>query len=248
MSRGSRAYEVDQIPFHQETRNRRRTEHMEPRIIWYGHAAVRIDAGETRIYIDPVHLPHGEPDADLILISHDHPDHCSPRDISTVSSDSTMVFASYPVARLLDPALKVTALAPGDSIRHGEVSVQAIPSYNVDKYGELDEPFHPKNSQYLGFLFEIDDISFYFAGDTDIIPEMDGIGPVDYAFLPVSGGSVMTADEAAEVTKVVQPSIAIPVHYGQPIGSLEDARGFADLVPDQVRVWILPVTSGATKQ
>ena len=66
---------------------------------------------------------------------------------------------------------------------------------------------------------------------------MDEIGPVDYAILPIGGGTVMTASEAAEAVRRVRPSIAIPVHYR--VDHTDEALRFAELVPDQVRVWIL---------
>jgi L-ascorbate metabolism protein UlaG (beta-lactamase superfamily) len=68
-------------------------------------------------------------------------------------------------------------------------------------------------------------------------------GPVDYAFLPVSGRAVMTAEEAAEAVAIIQPSVAVPVHYGAMMGSIDDANRFAELVPDDVRVWIMTSSS-----
>ena len=71
----------------------------------------------------------------------------------------------------------------------------------------------------------------YHAGDTDIIPEMEGFDP-DIALLPVSGTYVMTADEAARATnEIIKPGkVAIPMHYGAIVGSKEDAEKFKTLV------------------
>lgn len=220
-------------------------ERMESPVTWYGQSAVRIEAGGLRIMIDPVRIPRDQPKADVLLISHDHPGHLSPDDIARVAGEHTAVFGSPPAVKKLERALNAQPLAPGDVINHGALAIQAVAAYNVNKFVRPGVLFHPPENQSLGFVLEIDDISFYFAGDTDIIPEMDQIGPVDFAFLPVGGDSVMTAEEAAHAATVVQPSIAIPIHYGSSSGSSADARRFGDLVPDQVRVWILvpPVES-----
>ncbi|MDI3339233.1 MAG: MBL fold metallo-hydrolase [Sphaerobacter sp.] len=210
---------------------------MEPRILWYAQSAVRIDAGGLIIYIDPYQLPEGQPPADVMLISHHHRDHLSPDDLAKVRTERTTVFASPAAAPHLNGPVQV--LAPGETAQHGPLRIRAVPAYNLTKFRSPGVPFHPRDEQHTGFVLEIDDLTFYFAADTDVIPEMDEIGPVDYAFLPVSGTYVMTAEEAAEAARRVQPSVAIPVHYGSVVGSVADAQRFAELVPDQVRVWIM---------
>jgi L-ascorbate metabolism protein UlaG (beta-lactamase superfamily) len=137
----------------------------------------------------------------------------------------------------------VQVLLPGDSATVGPLSIRAVPAYTLTKFRANGEANHPRANDHLGLILEIDELSFYAAGDTDVIPEMESFGPVDYAFLPVSGRAVMTADEAAEAVRLIQPSVAIPVHYGAMIGSIDDARRFAELVPEQVRVWIMTSSS-----
>jgi len=210
---------------------------MEPRITWFAQSALRIEIGDLRIYIDPYHLPDDVPPADVLFISHHHGDHLSPDDLAKVRTERTTVVASPAAASRLDQPFQV--LAPGETTTIGALKIRAVPAYNIDKFRSPGVPFHPREEQHTGFVLEIEDLSFYFAADTDVIPEMDEVGPVDYAFLPVSGKYVMTAEEAAEAARRVQPSIAIPIHYGVAVGSVEDARRFAELVPDQVRVWIM---------
>lgn len=69
----------------------------------------------------------------------------------------------------------------------------------------------------------------YFAGDTDLIPEMGEIKNIDVAFLPVGGKTVMTAEEAARAVELIKPKIAIPVHC-----EIEEAERFAQLVGNAV--------------
>lgn len=210
---------------------------MEPQITWYAQSAVRIDAAGLRIYVDPYHLPDGQPRADVLLVSHHHGDHLSADDIAKVRGPETAVFANPTAAERLNPP--VTILTPGMSAEHSGLKIRTIPAHNVDKFRSEGVPFHPPAEQHLGYILEIDELSYYFSGDTDIIPEMETVGPVDYAFLPVSGRAVMTAEEAARAASIVQPSVAVPVHYGAGLGTVEDARRFAEAVPDQVRVWIM---------
>ncbi|ACZ38447.1 MBL fold metallo-hydrolase [Sphaerobacter thermophilus] len=216
---------------------------MEPRITWFAQSAVRIEVGDLTIYIDPYHLPDDVTPADVLLVSHHHGDHLSPDDLAKVRTEQTTVVASPAAASRLEQPVQV--LAPGETTTVGSLRIRAVPAYNIDKFRSPGVPFHPREEQHTGFVLEIDDLSFYFAADTDVIPEMDEIGPVDYAFLPVSGTYVMTAEEAAEAARRVQPSIAIPIHYGAVVGSVEDARRFAELVPDQVRVWIMEPAGSA---
>ncbi len=210
---------------------------MEPTIVWYEQSSIRIDAGGMQIYIDPYHVPDGEPMADVIFISHEHGDHLSPEDIARVRAGNTKIFANPTAAQKLDG--DVIVLRPGETASFDGLKITTIPAYTTTKFRPSGEPTHPKQSEHLGLVLEVDDMTFYAAGDTDVIPEMESVGPVDYAFLPVSGKYVMTAEEAAEAARIVQPSVAIPVHYGTIVGTVDDARRFAELVPDQVRVWIM---------
>jgi L-ascorbate metabolism protein UlaG (beta-lactamase superfamily) len=214
---------------------------MEPKITWFAQSSFRIEHEGIRIYLDPFQIPDGEPTADVILLTHDHFDHLSSDDIAKVRGENTVVIAGPVVSGKIEGPF--TELAPGDSTTVGALNVRAVPAYTTSKFRDSGEATHPKEAQHVGYVFEIGDLSFYFLGDTDVIPEMNDIGPVDYAFIPVSGVYVMTADEAAEAAEVIQPSVAIPCHYGHVVGSEDDARRFANLVPDQVRVWIMEPTS-----
>lgn len=216
---------------------------MDPNITWFAQSAFRIEHGGILIYVDPFKIPEGEPPADVLLLSHDHGDHLSAGDIARVRTAKTTVIVGPAVAGKIDGQYSV--LAPGESTTANSLSVRAVPAYTTTKLRDSGEATHPKESQHVGFIAELGDLSFYFLGDTDVVPEMSEIGPVDYAFIPVSGVFVMTADEAAEAARIIQPSVAIPCHYGVVVGTAEDARRFADLVPDQVRVWIMdPVSNG----
>jgi len=189
---------------------------------WLGHDAFRIDRPVT-IYLDPWKLPPASPPADLILVSHDHSDHCSPEDVENIRREATIVVASSSAAGKLRAPVRV--LPAGKTIEAAGVTVEAVPAYNVDK------KFHPRDAGHIGFIVHLGSERLYFAGDTDLIPEMTGLA-CDVALLPVSGVYTMTAEEAARAAGVIRPRVAVPMHYGAGVaGSAEDAETFRKQCP-----------------
>jgi len=194
---------------------------------WYGHDTFRLDRPMV-IYLDPWRLPPGAPPADLILVTHHHHDHCSPEDIAAIRRPTTQVVANASAAAKLTPPVSI--VAPGDRLVVGDVTIEAVPAYNLDK------AFHPKEEAHVGYVLELLGERLYFAGDTDTIPEMSDIR-CDVALLPVSGVYTMTADEAVEAARRVRPRVAVPMHYGAGVaGGLEDAQHFAAAAPVPVVV------------
>lgn len=189
------------------------------RLHWLGHDTFRID-GPPVIYLDPWQVPAGAPQADLILISHEHFDHCSPEDVARLRRPDTVIVGSPAAAAKIKGA---KAMRAGDRLVVLGVEIEAVPAYNVNK------PFHPKAAGGLGFILTIEGERLYFAGDTDFIPEMKAIR-CDIALLPVSGTYVMTAEEAAEAARAIAPKVAIPMHYGAGVAGTEaDAERFRAL-------------------
>lgn len=196
-------------------------------IHWLGHDSFRVD-GDVTIYIDPWKLAAGSPPADLILITHNHSDHFSPDDIALIRSGATELVAPAVVASKLTGA--VHRVKAGDHLTVRGVEIQVLPAYNIHK------AYHPRHAGYVGYVLTVGGQRIYHAGDTDAIPEMEGLRP-DIALLPVSGTYVMDADEAVEAVKLLQPGLAIPMHYGAIVGSEADARRFQQISP--VPVWIM---------
>ncbi len=196
-------------------------------IHWLGHDAFRIEAGKN-IYIDPYQIPGG-PTADLILITHEHFDHCSPDDVAKIQGPQTVIITAKDSAKKLSGDIRV--VAPGDTVVIDGIQVEAVPAYNLDKN------FHPRSNGWLGFIVEVGGIRLYHAGDTDHIPEMKELH-VDIALLPVSGTYVMTADEAVRAAEAIGPKLAIPMHYGSVVGSGSDAQTFKAALAGKIPVVI----------
>lgn len=205
-----------------------------PTIEWLGHDAFRVTNGIT-LYIDPWQISGGPP-ADLVLVSHDHYDHCSPEDVAKIATRRTVIVAAAPAAAKLTG--DVRAVHAGQQLEVAGVRVETIAAYNVNKFRSPGAPFHPKEAGGVGFVVELGGERIYHAGDSDLTPEMAGVR-CTIALLPVSGKYVMTAEEAAEVVRQLRPRVVIPMHYGAIVGSEDDARLLQKLCPD-VEVRILP--------
>ena len=115
------------------------------------------------------------------------------------------------------------------------VYVGAVAAYNTSKRDPDGNVFHPRDAGWVGYEINLFGERLYHSGDTDVIPEMDRVTGVDVALLPVSGIYVMTAQEAAEAARRIQPRVAVPMHWGSHIGTA-DAREFAEKAPVEVRI------------
>lgn len=200
-----------------------------------GHDAIQLNHKGLVIYIDPFRLESEIHDVDYVLISHEHFDHCSPEDIKKIIKNSTIIIASKQCESLLEQFNnKKLFFNPFDMHDFGDVQISAVPAYNVNKYRDPEKKivFHPKEDNKLGFLITINGTTIYFAGDTDLIPELNNI-ICDVALLPVSGTYVMTAEEAAKAAKILKPKLTIPMHYGVIVGSEEDAIKFQELADNE---------------
>ena len=198
-------------------------------IHWLGHDGFRIDAGKI-IYVDPYQIQPGIK-ADLILITHPHADHCSPRDLAGIQKPDTVIVTEKDSAARLEGDVRI--MAPGDLLSLDDITIEAVPAYNTDK------SFHPRSNGWLGFIVEFEGTRVYHAGDTDHIPEMKEI-TTDIALLPVSGTYVMTAEEAVDAALAIGPKLAIPMHFGAIVGSAGDARHFTQVLEGKIDTAVLP--------
>jgi len=189
---------------------------------WHGHDSFHIDATPD-IWFDPWKLRGRFDPADIILVSHDHFDHCSPDDVARLRGPRTVVLAEPAAAAKLGQA---RAVRPGEAVTVRGVTIHAVPAYNVNKFRAPGKLFHPREAGHLGWIVEFENVRVYFAGDTDFIPEMRGMR-CDVALLPVSGTYVMTVDEAIQAARAIGPRAVVPMHYGDIVGNEADGALFA---------------------
>jgi L-ascorbate metabolism protein UlaG (beta-lactamase superfamily) len=205
------------------------------KIFWLGHAGFKIKNSKT-IYIDPYNIKPSEP-ADLILITHEHFDHFSTKDIKKVLNRSIAVCPEFCKLEFLRLGVKeILTVEPGKKYSVGETEIEAFPAYNVNKFRSPGQVYHPKIDKKVGYIITLNGVKIYHAGDTDFIPEMKNLKDIDIALLPVGGTYTMTAEEAAQAANTINPKVAIPMHYGEIVGSEKDAEKFKTLAKCKVEI------------
>ena len=190
------------------------------KVQWLGHAAVKLSGADSVVYIDPSVMPylgekardtmHAAEPADIVLVTHEHADHCSTDIIERLAKPGTTVVGPASCRKKLGSMFH--EMNPGDTASFGSVHVQAVEAYNVVRHRTPGTPFHPKGTG-LGYIVTMDGHSIYHAGDTEPIPEMEQYGPVDVAFLPVDGYYTMSPAEALESATLLRAHTVIPVHF-----------------------------------
>lgn len=192
------------------------------RFTWFRQSAYRWDGDGLTVYIDPWEAEG--PQADVIFITHAHFDHFQPDEIAKLSGPSTRIVAPADIAAELSG--NVTAVAPGDSLEVSGIKVQTVPAYNT---AEERLEMHPKANNWVGYLLELPGGTYYLAGDTDHLPELESIR-TDVAFVPIGGTYTMDVGEAAGFVKAMRPGLAVPQHYGfvEGVGTPEDGERFRD--------------------
>jgi L-ascorbate metabolism protein UlaG (beta-lactamase superfamily) len=235
------------------------------RITWLGHATALIELAGARLVTDPVLRPHVGPlrrhpelpdpeltqAPDAALVSHLHRDHL---DLPSLRSlNAACLVAPVGAARVLPRSIagRLVELRPGEHVELAGLTIEATPAEHDSRRG----PFGAR-AQPIGFVVR-GERSVYFAGDTDVFPEMAELAPLDVALLPVAGwgpklgSGHMNAERAARAAALMHPALAIPIHWGTlhprwrrrgdwfERSPREFAERVAELAPD-VAVQILP--------
>ena len=121
----------------------------------------------------------------------------------------------------------INLIKPDETYYEDSIEIKTIRAYNIDK------KFHPKENNWVGYILKIEGITYYIAGDTDITEENQNV-KCDVAFVPVGGTYTMTAEEAASLINRIKPKIAIPIHYGEIVGTKQDAKNFINKLDKEI--------------
>ncbi|MFP4609268.1 MAG: MBL fold metallo-hydrolase, partial [Candidatus Aenigmatarchaeota archaeon] len=190
-----------------------------PEIEKIGHASMKIKVEGKNIYVDPFctdSLPEKVKEfydraekADILLITHGHHDHCDPSTFQKLLKEDTEIAAPEVCSDKIDEGF--TTVNPGDVIELKGITIRVVPAYNQKRKRESGEPFHPKGDG-VGYVIRAEEKNIYHPGDTEYIPEMEELGEVHTAFLPIDGTYTMDIDEAVEAAKTIRPTIVVPIH------------------------------------
>lgn len=181
-------------------------------ITWFRGSSVRIRKNGVEIHVDPLAVDD-ESHADFVLLTHPHFDNFSEVDIARVRHPDTILIAPSSMKKQIDGADHL--MRPGDMLHLDGLDILAVPAHNVNK------KFHTPDQGWLGYVFTVDDTTYYHAGDTDFLPAMFGIR-CDIAFLPVGGHYTMNVAEAARAGEACGAEVIVPIHWGEPHGDEDD--------------------------
>ena len=178
------------------------------------------------VYVDPFKINKEYHDADYVFFTHSHYDHFSPEDIEKVKKESTVFIVTEDLKEKAEDLYgkeNILVVKPNEDYHVSDFDFKTTYAYNVNK------AFHPKENKWVGYLIQINNKTYYIAGDTDNIEEIQDI-ECDEAFIPIGGTYTMNYKEASELANAIKAKVVIPTHYGSIVGDKEDAIKFKELV------------------
>src|SRR3989344_2688701 len=111
------------------------------------HDCFRLKAQNKVIYLDPFQIESTDP-ADIILITHEHQDHCSLKDIEKLLKLGTTVVTipecQSTLSRIAEKISSVVLIEPFQKKEVQGITIETIPAYNLNKFRAPNMVFHPK--------------------------------------------------------------------------------------------------------
>ena len=202
-------------------------------ITFLGHGSLMFILGEKIIHVDPFSRVADYsvlPKANLILITHEHPDHLDTAALDAIRTDTTDIV----MTKLCDQTVE-----GGLIMRNGDISVvqglsiEAVPAYNLIHKRESGDPFHPCGHG-NGYILTFGETRVYIAGDSENTPEMLALRNIDIAFLPMNLPYTMSPEMAADAAKSFKPKILYPYHYGN-----TEPSKIVELLKDEAGIEVL---------
>jgi L-ascorbate metabolism protein UlaG (beta-lactamase superfamily) len=196
-------------------------------ITFIGHGSLMFSIDDKIIHIDPSsrEANYAElPKADLILITHHHGDHCDSTAIANSKKETSRVVGTQLVVDKLGFG---EVLTNDNETTFDDISILALPAYNLVHKRENGDFFHPKGTC-NSYLLTIGNTRIFIGGDTENTPEMKGLKDIDIAFLPMNLPYTMTPEMVADAAKAFRPKVLYPYHYGKTETSI-----IVDLMKDE---------------
>ena len=207
-----------------------KTEEGDLAITFLGHATLMISFKGKIIHIDPVsqYVDYSKmPKADVILVTHEHYDHCDLEAIGAIRTDKTLIVIPLDIAEQVKDGI---IMKNGDKKTVQGLLIEAVPAYNLVNMRSPGVPYHGKGIG-NGYIITCGGKRIYIAGDTENIPEMKVLKDIDIAFLPMNLPYTMTPEMVADAAGAFQPKILYPYHYGE-----TDVQKLVDLLRDEKNI------------
>lgn len=185
-------------------------------MFFIGHGTLMFKFNEKVIHIDPTSHEADYatmPDADLILVTHEHGDHLDLSAINHIMKNTTRVVMTQSCIDQLED-FKATVMHNGDAETILGVGIEAMPAYNIKHVRANGSPYHPKGVG-NAYILSFGNTNVLIGGDTENTPELKGIKVhIAVAFLPMNLPYTMTPDMVADAAKAFRPEILYPYHFG----------------------------------
>ena len=194
----------------------------------FRQSSIKIEDNNLVIYFDPYKITEDFHDADYIFITHEHYDHYDEEAINKLLKDKTKLIVPECLKNINYEKIVVK---PDESYNLDGFSFKTVRAYNIDK------TYHPRDKDYVGYIVNLNNISYYIMGDTDVTEEVKKI-KCDILFVPIGGVYTMDMMEALEYVNEVKPKKVIPIHYGSIVGDISLGEKFKDLVNKDIEVEI----------
>ena len=182
-------------------------------ITFIGHGSLMFAFGGKVIHVDPFSrlADYAQlPEADIILITHEHFDHLDLNALNMIRKDQTAIVLSESCASSVSGGI----IMKNKDVRTVEgLEIEAVPAYNIVHMRSEGQPFHPKGVG-NGYIIRFGDKRVYVVGDTENTPEMKQLKNIDIAFLPMNLPYTMTPEMVADAARAFKPGILYPYHYG----------------------------------
>ncbi|MGD8740161.1 MAG: MBL fold metallo-hydrolase [Desulfobacterales bacterium] len=183
-------------------------------ITFIGHGSLMFAFGGKIIHVDPFSrlTDYSKmPQADMILLTHEHPDHLDLKALDSLRADKTKIILTENCAQQVKGGI---IMKNGDVKTVDGLKIEAVPAYNLVHMRSEGVPFHPKGNG-NGYVITFGDKRIYVAGDTENISEMKQLKDIDIAFLPMNLPYTMTPEMVADAARAFKPKILYPYHYGK---------------------------------
>jgi len=185
-------------------------------ISFIGHGTLMFEFNDMVIHVDPTMREANYadmPDADLIMVTHQHGDHLDLTAINHVLKTDCPVIMTQTCIDQLDNFKGAVIMGNGDSKTVKGIPVEAVPAYNIEHKRSNGQPFHPKGEG-NAYIVTFGDMKVLIGGDTENVPEIKALKDIDIAFLPMNLPYTMTPEMVADAARSIQPAVLYPYHFG----------------------------------